>query len=492
MATDPKIDKFIGLCRNFGDSAGDAEGGGTFGFGKTVYWNASRSGIVMFYSRFNLAARSGKNYARLIGGALFDPHEYQEHRYTGRAWLGEVSGANGGQYAAPITDKSAEASALVLGFAKRPNERRTGTSILIIDSHFSTRDHLIALRSGIEINYWPRIVDGQLVARLFDNDEELPPPAPQSDPHLMPFIDCYKSASAALGGAAPEPAAENHTETLKRYSQRLGALSLKTLATTSEGEITASPQNPQMNTVALLRKPRMVVEYYAAAQRPSVDYVGVFIADNELNPALAKSEPPTHNRWDASADELSGEERQLVRHLNTKLRDTVRQFLREQQKEEAERPSSCPDLGRELAKLLSVPGDTGTGPNPTPISITYLEEPHLVRGEDGNVRAEATVQVAVKPVSDRAEFGEDAAQAKILELEFTPRIVLDDGATRAESIGIDEIQLDPPGGEIKVKTSGLELPLGSRTLERKIRVLTGPRAHDEQTIEMEITASLRS
>jgi hypothetical protein len=235
-----------------------------------------------------------------------------------------------------------------------------------------------------------------------------------------------------------------------------------------------------------------VVEYYAAAQRPSVDYAGVFIADNELNPVLAKSEPPTHNRWDASADELSGDESQVVRHLNDKLRSTVRQFLREQQKEEAEKPTSCPDLGRELAKLLSVPGDTGTGPNPTPISITYVEEPHLVQGADGSVRAEATVQVAVKPASDRAEFGEQAVQAKIVELAFNPRIVLDDGADRAASIGVDELQIDPPGGETKLKTSILEVPLGSRHFDRKIRILTGPRAHDEQTIEMEITAALRS
>lgn len=305
VKTDPRVDKFVGLCRNFGDSAGDAEGGGTFGFGKTVYWNASSSGMVMFYSRFAPSERSGPSYARLIGGALFDSHEYKGHRYTGRAWLGEISSGDGTPYAAPAVDKAADSASVVLGFTKRPDNRRTGTSILIINSHFSTRDHLLALRSGIEINYWPKIVDGQLVTRIFDNDEELPAPAPKTNQDLLPFIDCYTSASAAILGVAPEPAQDKRTELLKRYSIRLGALSLRALSTTVEGESSPSAQSALMNTVALLRRPRMVVEYYAAAQRPSVDYAGVFIADQELNPVLAKSEPPTHNRWDAAADELS-------------------------------------------------------------------------------------------------------------------------------------------------------------------------------------------
>src|SRR5262245_44554428 len=35
--------RYVGLCMTFGDAAKDAAGGGTFGFGKSVLWNASQS-----------------------------------------------------------------------------------------------------------------------------------------------------------------------------------------------------------------------------------------------------------------------------------------------------------------------------------------------------------------------------------------------------------------------------------------------------------------
>lgn len=489
VQTDPKIDRFIGLCRNFGDSAADAEGGGTFGFGKTVYWNASSSGIVLFHSRFAASKRTSFNYSRLIGGGLLDQHEYHGHRYTGRAWFGNLRTDNGSPYVAPLTDQASDHAAAALGFAPRANDNRTGTSVLVVNSHFSTAMHLQALRAGIELNYWPLIVDNRLIVRLYENDEELPAAAPADNPILLPFIDCYKNAVAKMKGDEVPNLPEGKTDLLKRYSKPLGAISLTTLTGASPQEAGYS-QTEISNTVALLRKPRMVVDYLSVGQRPIVDFAGVFVADNELNPVLAKSEPPTHNRWDPAAEELPHEDGNLVRHLNTKIRDHVRQFLRDQQDEQTEKPTSCPDLGRELAKLLSIPGESGPGPTATPVSITYVEDPHLVQDNAGSVRVETTVQIEIPPATERQSFGDDAAQAKRLEVAFKPWILLD-GGERTEALSIHEIEVNPPHGAVTKDTPLVEFQLPEHEFQKRIRVLTGPRGHDEQTVDIEIVAVMK-
>ena len=76
-------DRYVGLCLNFGDADENASGGGTFGFGKSVAWNASHANLVLFHSRFKPDKWSEGSRSRLIGTGLFPAHDHNGVRYTG-------------------------------------------------------------------------------------------------------------------------------------------------------------------------------------------------------------------------------------------------------------------------------------------------------------------------------------------------------------------------------------------------------------------------
>src|SRR5262249_5943617 len=136
--------------------------------------------------------------SRLIGCALFDPHPHGRQRFTGRAFLGKKHPDD--DYTRPLTDADADAAAKWLGFTARRDAGETGNSILIVDSHFDSREHLEAIRDGIELYYWPRLIDGQLEARFFYEDEKLAPPKPRGNTTLAPYIAAYQQVSATAQG----------------------------------------------------------------------------------------------------------------------------------------------------------------------------------------------------------------------------------------------------------------------------------------------------
>jgi hypothetical protein len=86
--------------------------GGSFGFGKTVYGNASRVGIVAFYSVFHPTATTEGAHARFMATGLFEPHEFENRPYDGFAFLGEPDPTNP-EEAVPVTDEAAHALASI-------------------------------------------------------------------------------------------------------------------------------------------------------------------------------------------------------------------------------------------------------------------------------------------------------------------------------------------------------------------------------------------
>ncbi|WP_428995360.1 hypothetical protein, partial [Klebsiella pneumoniae] len=64
------------------------------------------------------------------------------------------------------------------------------------------------------------------------------------------------------------------------------------------------------NHIALIREPRMVVQYYRGpVQRSEQPYCGVFISSLEADPVFARSEPEAHHEWNPMALQ---EERQIL------------------------------------------------------------------------------------------------------------------------------------------------------------------------------------
>ena len=90
--------------------------------------------------------------------------------------------------------------------------------------------------------------------------------------------------------------------------------------------------------VALVRKPRMVVEYYEVGR--AAPYVrGVFVAHDSVDGALRATEPKGHDAWQTTAsasDDIPPAATQCAKDILTRITTSVRNF-RQQLKPERHR-----------------------------------------------------------------------------------------------------------------------------------------------------------
>jgi hypothetical protein len=516
VAEPGQTNRYVGLCMTFGDAAKDAAGGGTFGFGKSVLWNASQARIVLFHSRFDPEPLAGNVTSRLVGCALFDSHGHGGKRFTGRAFLGKNQS---NEYTQPLTGRDADQLAAKIGFVKRPNAEDTGTSILVVDSHFDSREHLERIREGIEKYYWPRIIDGRLDVKFFDGEEELLPPRPQLRNDLMPYIGAYQRVLEQMRGRNPQATESTWHGEIARSGQGLGVLALARM----DPELTAGDSNGDddedsdrlQDTIALIRTPRMVVCYHPPYQR-AVDqhFAGVFVARDTVNAVLAKSEPPAHNQWDENADEMSTEGSQTVQAVLYGIKKRVREFLSRQRAREIEPTEGCPAIDRELSDLLRMPeagpgrGHSGPGSglgqhghrnagggvhtsgrpdSPSRLfKITYLEGPRAAPGADGRTIVEAKIHVEVANAVER-KAAKTAGRAKYIQLVAHPRILVDDGQYDDTELPVAGVALVTPDGEQVSPGRRIILPLSDETLHRDCWVRTQPLEHEEQVIDLHVS-----
>lgn len=140
---DDGIDRFDELCLSFGQDRTGALGnrGGSYGFGKEVYEEASDCNTFLVYSVFEPSAETNGSHARLFGCATFDGHTWDDGvRYRGRALFGVCEENDLGQIECrPLVDKQAHDLAWRLGFEGR-DRKDYGTSIMIVGSHMNLDD----------------------------------------------------------------------------------------------------------------------------------------------------------------------------------------------------------------------------------------------------------------------------------------------------------------------------------------------------------------
>ena len=188
--TDGK-DRFDELCLSYGQDSTAAAGerGGSYGFGKGVYEEASDCDTFIVYSVYKPNPNSPNeagSHARLFGCATFDGHVVGNVNYKGRALFGVYKKQQGQTTCRPILDDEAHQMARRLGFLERkPNDY--GTSIMIIGSTTG----MDALRSAIEDYWWPRIYSNQLSVELWEDDDPVRAPEPKEREDLKPYLRCY-------------------------------------------------------------------------------------------------------------------------------------------------------------------------------------------------------------------------------------------------------------------------------------------------------------
>ncbi|PIL46635.1 hypothetical protein CR105_00280 [Massilia eurypsychrophila] len=391
---------FFRLLLSLGDDAkvNEAEGsGGSYGFGKSVYSSNSRIHTIVAYSVFDpaLSGVPEKNHARLMGCSYFNQHEYKEEEYSGRAWFGKPK--NKGAAVDPLVDADAHAFAERLGFKKREENDR-GTSLLLIDCGVECE----ILRDSIEEWWWPRLLDDELGLdiALYEQDQRLAPPRPRKRADLRPFIECF---DLAIGRSMP---VDQHHKTgpfNKMNDMPLGNFGYTVV---SDNGILDERLQSKLGCVALVRAPRMVIEYMNVGGTLPLPCVGTFVAAPEIDNYLKRSEPACHDKWDAKSgrlSELAPEARETVITILQRLKIGMKTFARDAAPEAPKQELRLKTLEKLLGGLFRPPtsGPGGEGGSPSdPISIRFVDDPHVIADQQA-IATQGTFRVALAENSDR-------------------------------------------------------------------------------------------
>jgi hypothetical protein len=476
-------DNYFRLCLTLGDTRAGQGGGGTFGYGKSVFWQMSSVWTVVMYSRFAPTARTNGANARLIGISWFKTHSYQRGktllRYTGRAWLGEVheEGCN------PLVDDAAHAAAAKLGFALR-GDGECGLSVMILGSRVDTDK----LRDGVERHWWPRLLDGKLAVELERDDTPAEKPQPRARPALKRFVRAWD-----LARGAPVVDGRDARQDLSYRSEALGVFAMTT-GPESEPEEFGSTAEAEPAEIALVREPRMVVEYLPGPVLGSSQPLcnAVFVANPALNQMFAASEPPAHNKWDYRTIRqdrpLSEEQKRKIKHALDKIRAAARAFVQRRQSPPMKPPERCRELERMLGKFIRIDPELPPPPPPggNPVSIRFLE-PAQRSVAGAGVTIDAKVRVALR---------DDAN----LPLENLVRVyawvdtIVDDGST-SDKLAMDYIAAkDADGterlGEVDTRGSYVDLVLEPGGEGATIDLRSAVLPHAEYRTSLKIVAEV--
>jgi DNA mismatch endonuclease Vsr len=377
--------RFLLSLGDGGKAEADESSGGSFGYGKSVYCSNSSISTIFAYSRFRDG--KGKSRSRLFGSSYFKTHLHNKKSYTGRAWFGlNVSPNADSQVVDPLVDESADELAEKLGFTKRGTDE-FGLSVLVVDSTVEPEDIL----SGAEEWWWPRLIDDQLSVQVVKPDGTVAHPRPRKKPHLVPFINAYEVAIGRSPGVpkreAKKPFRAHDT------GLELGACGFCVLP--PEGEDRAVEED-RIDTVALIREPKMVVAYHKSWMLGSPSVVGVYVAHPDVDNILRLSEPPAHDRWDKGSRRLYGVgvKRDVVASILSRIHTNLKTFQREASPPSSPKPKRLALLERALAKFLTGKKGAGGGPEPgrSPIHLQY-DVPPYAEPIDGMLRAKAKFSV---------------------------------------------------------------------------------------------------
>ena len=295
-AVGPERD-FVSFVRNIGEPRDTALGGGTYGFGKGIFYLLSKSGTVLVHSRCRTA--QGGHETRLIGCTLWKSYVATEsrgdRRYTGRHWWGD----NSGDVVEPLVGQEAEATARRLGLAPfGPQE--TGTTVVVIDPNLDELEPAAAadyLAETITWHLWPKMISTGAeppAMRFSVTCDGVRHPVP--DPRETRPLNLFVAAHAAM--SSPE-GMDLRCLKPKRHLGRLGLVKRIMLPLTPTRASSMLDIEELVHHVCLMRPAELVVTYHAGPKPPSENqgYAGVFRADEAMDEIYARAEPPTHDAW---------------------------------------------------------------------------------------------------------------------------------------------------------------------------------------------------
>lgn len=345
---------FENLIYQLGLNHGASKAGGSYGFGKSIFYRLSPAGVVLFYSR----TRDGE---RLILSMISIEENKIPEDSTGIAWWGEVYDHNGRRYSAPVEDAEKIGEILSkLGLSgKRLPEGETGTVIGIIapqlqyllnteqESHedsFTVASDSIDTKIGlvqqmvsqsIQRWYWPRMT---ITAEVNPSGVLKP----------LRFINCNEEVRLATQYMAMGNllrAAENQNNNILSPGQScmvenithtwgqvtLGALAYQIIEQNADME--------HLNKIQMIRWPRMVVFEIPIPERPNKSVAALFLVNSkamvkpnssaselqELDNVFKDCESATHSEW--NYQDMNPEKKWFKSYVRASREKTIKAIL---------------------------------------------------------------------------------------------------------------------------------------------------------------------
>jgi len=428
-------------------------GGGSYGYGKAGLIRASAIRQVIAYTCHEARPEDPGVTRRLLGMTYWGDHSVAGEDFTGLAHFGAGDEAGG---IVPLENDEADRVAMELGLDRRDPEEpeQLGTTLLVTDPTVAAGD----LNRAVERYWWPALMapDLQFHVEIIDDRNSAGGgrlcPRPKNDPVLRSFSRAYEVATVPQDAARPD---------VRRHEFRgIGGFeSPGVLGLVSEYPGWSHPELAQPDAdadsdvdsdgidaahaslVALVRKPRMVVEYFVTRQRPP--YVrGVFVADDSADEALRQTEPKLHDEWcTTAAVDVSDEHADLARGVLCRIKTHSNKFSRElKPKATPAHRLRLPEFDRIVRALLSGSGAGERPPRPEPRPFKIAPGGRLERAPSGLIRLTGTACVEFSEhyaggadgdeveVTLRYRFVEDDRSAERVELDVAaPRGFVDAG-----------------------------------------------------------------
>jgi len=304
--------------------------GGSFGFGKSAFINASASNTVFAYSKFEIQPNDPVT-RRFVGWSWHQGHELDGTSYEGRSVYARLlqrgsSGEPGGE---PYSDDEADQLAAFFGAEERLGNsvNELGTSLILMDPVIDPNQ----LVDAVTRNWWPAIEDPQiqLDVEVVDYDGEILRPRPKLDESLPQLRRAFELATQPSDAPLLETQKVVKLENLAGF-KKIGNLGLVAVMPEEEEQTRHTP------TILQTRLPRMIVGPHQHSWNPKgIKIYGVFAVSAdapEADQALKKTEPHFHDHWSTIRDEknqIPESATELAIQIEQKIVEAVNVFARE-------------------------------------------------------------------------------------------------------------------------------------------------------------------
>lgn len=382
LKADSHLFKALYLVGGTGKADEDAPQGGAFGFGKSAFVRASGTNTVIAHSRFE-PLDADLVTSRLVGFTWWPGHKVDSEHYEGRAIYGRDS--NG--HIVPFTDDEADEWAKSLGMPPRDSSGlgELGTTFLLIDPVVDPD----ALKKAVEIHWWPALEEHLIDVEVVDYEGNSLIPRPSKVDWLQPYLEAYRIALDVSPVVDPEKQ--------RRPSDKWRNMRGKGIDPGELGLVISDVEPPEDMSgprVALIRSPRMVIEYKEFL-RKTLPMYGSFIASEDADPFLRKTEPPAHDLWDAKPNtDTPSEATAVAKGTISRIRNAVQEFADDFQPPPPQDGQRLTHMARVLSAFLRdkpvIPP-----PEPEPVSIQLQRPEEVIAVSDGLIAVSAGIRICL-------------------------------------------------------------------------------------------------